>query len=89
MPTEIITNIYLNYGMFGLIVIAFFCLLVYVLRTSKEREKIQIAREDKLYAVVDAIVSEWPGFRAALEKQGAAMEKQGEAIARIENIITR
>lgn len=68
MSAELISNIYLNYGIFGLIVIAFFCLLIWVVKTSEKREERQ-------YIVIDTLSREIPVIRMAMEKQGEAIER--------------
>lgn len=61
MPVEVISNIYLNYGILGLIVIAFFVLLVWTIKSSK-------IREDKLYSIIDTLSAELPEMRGSLER---------------------
>jgi type II secretory pathway component PulF len=60
MPPEVMSNIYANFGVFGLIVIAFFALVFYVVRTSTKRE-------DKLYTLIETLSSELPEIRKAIE----------------------
>jgi type II secretory pathway component PulF len=60
MPTEVTSNVYANFGLFGLIVIAFFVLVFWVIRTSAKRE-------EKLYALIDTLSSELPEIREAIE----------------------
>jgi uncharacterized protein YoxC len=61
MPAEVATNIYANYGIVGLIVVAFFVLVFWVIRTSK-------SREDKLYTVINTLSAELPQIRNAIQE---------------------
>lgn len=61
MPTEVVQNLYVNYGILGCVVVAFFILLWWVVKTSKERE-------DKLYGVIETISKELPEIRKNLEE---------------------
>lgn len=61
MPTEIVSNIYLNYGLVGLVIIGFAILVVYVIRSSKERE-------DKLHAIINKLSDELPSIRETVER---------------------
>lgn len=61
MPAEVATNIYANYGVIGLIVVAFFVLVFWVLKTSK-------TREDKLYSVINTLSQELPEIRTAIQE---------------------
>ena len=61
MPIEVISNIYLNFGILGLIVIAFFVLVVWTIKNSK-------LREDKLYSIIDTLSAELPEMRGSLER---------------------
>ena len=61
MPQEVISNIYANFGLFGIIVIAFFILVWWVIKTSKERE-------EKLYRIIDTLSNELPEIRKTLDK---------------------
>lgn len=65
-----VTDLYINYGVTAVIVIAFFVLVFWVLKTSKEREEaIQKSandREDKLYTIIDSLSEQLPGIREAL-----------------------
>lgn len=61
MPVEVVSNLYLNYGVLGLVVIGFFVLVVWVLRNSKERE-------EKLYRIIDTLAKELPEIRKTLDK---------------------
>nr|DAW87711.1 MAG TPA: holin family protein [Bacteriophage sp.] len=61
MPTEVISNIYLNYGLVGLVIIGFAILVVYVIRSSKERE-------DKLHAIINKLSDELPSIRETVER---------------------
>jgi hypothetical protein len=60
MPAEVTSNIYANFGVFGLIVIGFFVMLAWVLRTSSKRE-------DKLYTVITTLSEELPEIRKAID----------------------
>jgi ABC-type glycerol-3-phosphate transport system permease component len=60
MPAEVTSNIYANYGVLGLIVIAFFLLVFWVLKTSSKRE-------DKLYTLIETLSAELPEIRKAIE----------------------
>jgi type II secretory pathway component PulF len=60
MPTEVTSNIYANFGLVGLIVIAFFVLVFWVVKTSSRRE-------DKLYTLIETLSSELPEIRKAIE----------------------
>jgi hypothetical protein len=60
MPAEVTSNIYANFGVFGLIVIGFFVLVAWVVRTSAKRE-------DKLYTLIETLSSELPEIRKAIE----------------------
>lgn len=61
MPIEVASNIYANSGVLGLIVVAFFVLVFWVLKTSK-------TREDKLYTVITTLSTELPEIRAAIQE---------------------
>lgn len=61
MPTEVVQNLYVNYGILGCVVVAFFILLWWVVRTSKERE-------DKLYGIIETLSKELPEIRKNLEE---------------------
>ena len=61
MPAEVVQNLYVNYGILGCVVVAFFILLWWVVRTSKERE-------DKLYGVIETLSKELPEIRKNLEE---------------------
>lgn len=61
MPTEVVQNLYVNYGILGCVVVAFFILLWWVVKTSKERE-------DKLYGVIETLSKELPEIRKNLEE---------------------
>lgn len=61
MPTEVAQNIYVNYGVLGCVVVAFFIILWWVFKTSKERE-------DKLYSVIETLSKELPEIRKNLEE---------------------
>ena len=61
MPAEVVQNLYVNYGILGCVVVAFFILLWWVVRTSKERE-------DKLYGIIDTLSKELPEIRKNLEE---------------------
>lgn len=61
MPTEVVQNLYVNYGILGCVVVAFFALLWWVVKTSKERE-------DKLYSIIETLSKELPEIRKNLEE---------------------
>ena len=61
MPTEVLQNLYINYGVLGCVVVAFFVLLWWTVKTSKERE-------DKLYTVIETLSKELPEIRKSLEE---------------------
>ena len=61
MPTEVVQNVYVNYGILGCVVVAFFILLWWVVKTSKERE-------DKLYSIIETLSKELPEIRKNLEE---------------------
>lgn len=61
MPTEVVQNLYVNYGILGCVVVAFFILLWWVIKTSKERE-------DKLYSIIETLSKELPEIRKNLEE---------------------
>jgi len=60
VPAEVTSNVYANFGLFGLIVIAFFVLVFWVVKTSSRRE-------DKLYTLIETLSSELPEIRKAIE----------------------
>lgn len=81
METKVIGDLYASLGVLGLIVVAFFVLVFWVIRTSKEREdnqnkisaereerimKAAIEREEKLYTIIDALAEQLPEIRQAL-----------------------
>lgn len=61
MPTEVVQNLYVNYGILGCVVVAFFILLWWIVKTSKERE-------DKLYSIIETLSKELPEIRKNLEE---------------------
>ena len=61
MPAEVVQNLYVNYGILGCVVVAFFILLWWVVKTSKERE-------DKLYGIIETLTKELPEIRKNLEE---------------------
>lgn len=61
MPTEVVQNLYVNYGILGCVVVAFFILLWWVVKTSKERE-------DKLYSIIETLSKELPEIRKNIEE---------------------
>ena len=61
MAAEVVQNLYVNYGILGCVVVAFFILLWWVVKTSKERE-------DKLYGVIETLSKELPEIRKNLEE---------------------
>ena len=56
-----IINAYAQYGAIGLIIIAFFVLVFWVLKTSEKRE-------EKLYRIIDTLSNELPEIRHSLEE---------------------
>ena len=61
MPAEVVQNLYVNYGILGCVVVAFFILIWWVVKTSKERE-------DKLYGIIETLSKELPEIRKNLEE---------------------
>ena len=61
MPAEVVQNLYVNYGILGCVLVAFFILLWWVVKTSKERE-------DKLYGIIETLSKELPEIRKNLEE---------------------
>ena len=61
MPTEIAQNVYMNYGVLGCVIVSFFILIWWVVKTSKERE-------DKLYGIIETLSKELPEIRKNLEE---------------------
>ena len=61
MPAEVVQHLYVNYGILGCVVVAFFILLWWVVKTSKERE-------DKLYGIIETLSKELPEIRKNLEE---------------------
>ena len=61
MPTEVAQNVYLNYGVLGWVIVSFFILIWWVVKTSKERE-------DKLYGIIETLSKELPEIRKNLEE---------------------
>lgn len=61
MPVEVISNVYLNTGLFGLIVIAFFTLVVWVIKKSEKRE-------EKLHCIIETLSEELPEMRKTLDR---------------------
>lgn len=61
MPHEVVSNIYLNYGLVGLVVIGFAMLLVWVLKRNS-------VREDKLYALIEVLSRDIPEIKSAIER---------------------
>lgn len=65
MPVEIISNVYLNFGLIGLVIISLAVLIVWVIKTSKERE-------DKLQSIIEtlseSISTELPTLRKSVER---------------------
>lgn len=59
MPVEVISNLYLNYGLIGLVVISLFVLIVWTIRKSEERET-------KLHAIIEKLSAELPEIRQSL-----------------------
>lgn len=60
MNIDILTNVYTQFGVIGLIIIAFFVLVFWVLKTSQNRE-------EKLYKIIDTLSKELPEIRKSLE----------------------
>lgn len=71
MPIEVVSNTYADFGIIGCIVIAFFALLIWVVKTTekdkKEAREESRYREDKLYTVIEVLSSELPEIRKAIE----------------------
>lgn len=61
MPIEVINNAYANFGVLGLIIIGFFALVVYVVKSGEKRE-------DKLHKIIDVLSSELPQIRITLDE---------------------
>ena len=61
MPTEVAQNVYMNYGDLGCVIVSFFILIWWVVKTSKERE-------DKLYGIIETLSKELPEIRKNLEE---------------------
>lgn len=61
MPTEVVQNVYMNYGVLGCVIVSFFILIWWVVKTSKERE-------DKLYGIIETLSKELPEIRKNLEE---------------------
>lgn len=61
MPAEVMSNVFLNFGLVGLIVFAFFVLVFWIVKSSNERE-------DKLYKIIGTLSSELPEIRDSLKK---------------------
>lgn len=65
MPVEIISNVYLNFGLIGLVIVSLAVLIVWVIKTSKERE-------DKLQRIIETlsenISTELPTLRKSVER---------------------
>jgi hypothetical protein len=51
----------MNYGVLGCVIVSFFILIWWVVKTSKERE-------DKLYGVIETLSKELPEIRKNLEE---------------------
>ena len=61
MPTEVAQNVYMYYGVLGCVIVSFFILIWWVVKTSKERE-------DKLYGIIETLSKELPEIRKNLEE---------------------
>ena len=61
MPTDVVQNVYMNYGVLGCVIVSFFILIWWVVKTSKERE-------DKLYGIIGTLSKELPEIRKNLEE---------------------
>lgn len=61
MPTEVAQNVYMNYGVLDCVIVSFFILIWWVVKTSKERE-------DKLYGIIETLSKELPEIRKNLEE---------------------
>lgn len=100
MDTKIITDLYASIGVLGLVVVAFFVLVFWVVKTSKQREdsqnkasadredkimKAAIEREDKLYSIIDALSEQLPWIRDSV----AAIPQLKETLARMEQKIDK
>lgn len=59
MPVEVAQNIFANFGVLGLIVIAFFVQTWYYSKKSTDRE-------NKLYAIIDTLSKELPEIKDSL-----------------------
>lgn len=68
MPTEVISNIYLNFGLIGLVIISFFGLVIWVIKSSKERE-------DKLHSIIETLSGELPEIRTSLDRIERKIDK--------------
>ncbi len=68
MPHEVVSNIYLNYGLVGLVVIGFALLLVWVLKRNA-------VREDKLYALIEVLSRDIPEIKSAIERVESKLNK--------------
>ena len=66
-----IMNAYAQYGAIGLIIIAFFVLVFWVLKTSEKRE-------EKLYRIIDTLSNELPEIRHSLEEIKKRIFKDNE-----------
>lgn len=60
MGVEEISTAYMNFGSTGLIIIAFFVLLIWIIKTNN-------AREDKLYTLIDSLAQQLPEMRESLD----------------------
>lgn len=61
MDVGTLTEIFAQYGVIGVIIISFFVLVSWVLKTSQ-------LREDKLYKIIDTLSKELPAIRQSLEE---------------------
>ncbi len=61
MNSTLITNVYAQYGIFGIICVAFFVLVFWIVRAGKERE-------EKLYAVIKTLSDELPDIKHSLDE---------------------
>lgn len=61
MPNEVVSNVYANFGLFGLVAIGFFVLVIWTVRCCEKRE-------EKLYKIIDTLSLELPEIRKTLDK---------------------
>lgn len=61
MPQHVVENVYLNFGLVGLLVIGFVVLLTWVLKRNAQRE-------DKLYTLIEVLSKDIPEIKSAIER---------------------